>query len=335
MRIERISFVDVNWTELDSFEDRTIYQTKAWLEFLVNTQRAEPVVGALIDGATTVGFFTGAVVRKFGMRFLGSPFPGWTTSYMGFNLLPEVSRKKALDALTDFAFRQLRCIHVEIMDRRMRETDAEEVGYIVGKLPGYELDLTKAEDCIFADMKSSCRRAIRRADKNGVTIEEASDRTFIEDYYSQLEDVFAKQTLVPTYKKERVQALFEHLHPSGNLLLLRAMDQNRRCVATGIFPAFNDTAYFWGGASWRASQILRPNEAIHWYAIRYWKNRGILRYDMGGGGGYKEKYGGMKISIPWVRKSKYEFFANQRQRVKKLYRFAQERAGRKKVNNAT
>ena len=39
----------------------------------------------------------------------------------------------------------------------------------------------------------------------------------------------------------------------------------------GTFLGFNKIAEFWGNASFRASQILRPNEAIHWYAMRYWK----------------------------------------------------------------
>lgn len=328
MKFERIPFDEVDWQALDAFEDRTIYQTKIWLEFLARSQSAEPVIAALRDGTTNVGYFTGAIVRKFGLRLLGSPFPGWTTDYMGFNLWPGVPRKKALDALSYFAFRQLKCIHVEIMDRWMQETDAQEVGYIVGKLPGYQVDLSKGEDYIFANMDGSCRTAIRKADKSGVTIEEASDPGFVEDYYSQLEEVFAKHRLVPTYDRERVRALLEHVYPSGNLLLLRARDQDGRCIATGIFPAFNVTAYYWGGASWRANQRLRPNEAIQWYAMRYWKARGMLHYDMGGGGKYKEKYGGVGISIPWVRKSKYKFLVNQRQRVKKLYRFAQETAGR-------
>ena len=63
--------------------------------------------------------------------------------------------------------------------------------------------------------------------------------------------------------------------------------------------------YFWGAASWRKYQILRPNEAIQWFAILYWKAKGIAKYDMGGGGAYKRKYGGYDIAVPWGRKSKY------------------------------
>ena len=39
--------------------------------------------------------------------------------------------------------------------------------------------------------------------------------------------------------------------------------------------------------------------------MRYWKERGISRYDMGGPREYKRKYGGEEIYVPWLRRSKY------------------------------
>jgi CelD/BcsL family acetyltransferase involved in cellulose biosynthesis len=152
-------------------------------------------------------------------------------------------------------------------------------------------------------MTSACRRAIRKSEKSGVTIEIADDDGFACAFYEQLREVFLRQGLVPTYGIERVQTLIRHLQPTGMLLLLRARDADGRCVATGIFPAFNDMMFFWGCASFREHQHLRPNEALHWHAIRYWKQRGVTRYDLGGHMDYKEKYGGVEVSIPGFRRS--------------------------------
>ncbi len=306
---------------LELFKDHTIFQTFQWLQFISSTQNAEPIVAVLKDGNQTVGRFTGLIVRKYGLRILGSPFAGWTTSYMGFNLKPFVSRIDAFLALEDFAFSDLKCAHFEVMDRHLSVEDAQRLGHPYSVHPGFEIDLTKDEDELFSGMKPACRRCIRKATKSGVEIEEAKDLSFVDDYYAQLLDVFAKQKLVPTYSKERVQALVEHLLPTGRLLLLRARNVEGTCIATGIFPATENTMYFWGGASWRPYQILRPNEAIQWFAMRYWKARGVTRYDMGGGGGYKRKYGGNKIGVPWVRKSKFQIHGYLRNRAKNLSRF--------------
>ena len=135
--------------------------------------------------------------------------------------------------------------------------------------------------------------------------EEARDIGFADEYYEQLQEVFQKQSLVPTYGRDRVRALIGCLDGTNELLLLRARDAQGRCIATGIFLGMNETMYFWGGASRQALQASRPNEAIHCYAMRYWKHRGMCRYDMGGGGEYKRKYGGYDITVPWLQKSKH------------------------------
>jgi lipid II:glycine glycyltransferase (peptidoglycan interpeptide bridge formation enzyme) len=176
-------------------------------------------------------------------------------------------------------------------------------------------------------MSRSCRWSIRKAATNGLKIEEASGLNFADEYYAQLVDVFAKQSLVPTYDANRVRKLIQHLHPTGMLLLLRARDAAGRCIATGIFPAMNQVMYFWGGASWREQQHLRPNEAIQWYAMQYWKKRGIQLYDMIGMRDYKKKYGGREIFVPWIRKSKYPVFGQLRNCAEKLVSIRQKCVG--------
>ncbi|MPY95989.1 MAG: GNAT family N-acetyltransferase, partial [Acidimicrobiia bacterium] len=128
---------------------------------------------------------------------------------------------------------------------------------------------------------------------------------FARDFHEQLCDVFAKQQLVPTYGLERVEKLVEHIGPTGQLLCLRARDADGRCIATGVYPAFGDFAFFWGNASERSYQHLRPNEAINWYAMRHWKARGIRHFDWGGGGDYKAKYGGRYFEVPLVFGARY------------------------------
>jgi hypothetical protein len=177
-------------------------------------------------------------------------------------------------------------------------------------------------------MTSACRRCIRKAEKIGVTIEEANDLEFAGEYYAQLKDVFAKQSLAPPYTEERVIELIRHLQPTGRLLLLRARDAEGRCIATGIFPAMNGTMYFWGGASWRAHQILRPNEYLMWYAMRFWKARGIEWCDLGGGAEYKRKYGVRETPVPFFRASRFRALSHARQLAKKGVRLRQAAAGR-------
>jgi Acetyltransferase (GNAT) domain len=319
LKLERLELDRVDWPTLDAFPDRLLFQTREWLDFVRRTQDAEPVVAALRDDERSiVGYFTGLVVRRFGVRILGSPFPGWTTSYMGFNLEDGVDRSEAAETLVPFAFHQLHCLHLELKDRYLQPEDLEGRGFEQSPSVTFEVDLRPPEEEIFGRMTSACRRAIRKSEKEGVVVEEASGEEFADEYYAQLEEVFARQSAVPTYDVSRIRELIRTIQPTGRLLLLRARSAEGKPIATGIFPALNPTAYFWGGASWREHQIVRPNEAIFWYAMRYWKARGISVLDMGGGGDYKRKYGPVELNIPHFRKSRLRGLGTLRELARRM-----------------
>ncbi|HKB09020.1 MAG TPA: GNAT family N-acetyltransferase [Vicinamibacterales bacterium] len=326
VQIRRLEPDEVQWQALDGFTDRVVFQTREWLTFIAESQRATPVVAEIRDDGAVAGYFSGLVVRKFGVRILGSSFPGWTTPYIGFNLAPGYPRAPLLDPLTRWAFRQLKCLHVEVSDRRFQPEDGR--GLDRTAYETYKSDLTRSEDDLFKGMESACRRCIRKAEKCGVTVEEAHDLAFADEYYEQLKDVFAKQGKVPTYPVERVRLLLEHMLPTGRLLAVRARSPEGKCIATGLYPGMNDTAFFWGNASWRSEQHWRPNEYLHWYALRYWKERGVKLFDWGGGGAYKEKYGVEPYVVPWFYKSKYRLLTTVRNEARALYYRSQRLVGR-------
>jgi hypothetical protein len=90
----------------------------------------------------------------------------------------------------------------------------------------------------------------------------------------------------------------------------------------------NGVMYFWGGASWRAYQGWRPNEALQWEAMKIGKRKGLRTYDMGGGGEYKRKYGGSEIEVPWFRKSKYPWLRYLRELAEHGHSVRQQCFGR-------
>lgn len=308
IHLERVAAPAVPWSELDAAPDRTVAQTRAWLDFLVETQDAEPVVARVLDGPDQVGWFTGAVVRRLGLRILGAPLRGWTTAAMGFNLAGEVDRPAAVEALARFAFGPLGCIHLEVADRHLTASDRMPAGFHVGHLPGWELDLDRDDDTLLAAMKPNGRRDVRRALRNGITVEQVDPVDpggFVAEYYAQVSTAFAKRGRTPTYPAERVAALLRHLGPTGHLVVLRARTPDGQPAATGIFPGLpGGTAEFWMGASDRTHQHLLPNEALMWTALRTWRDLGARRFNFGGGGTYKAKYGGEPHVLPQLRRSR-------------------------------
>ncbi|HET6529601.1 MAG TPA: GNAT family N-acetyltransferase [Actinoplanes sp.] len=317
------------WADRAAYPDRLIFHTPHWLRFVAESQRAEPVLATVADGNTTVGHFTGLLTKRYGLRILGSPMAGWTTSYLGFLLDPSVHRRSALEVLPSFACGELGCAHLELRDRGLTEADLGGLGLRWAAAPTAVIDLTPDEDALFGAMSSACRRNIRKAEKSGVVIEEVTDDpAFADEFYDQLRDVFAKQNLVPTYSVERVRSLIRHLAPAGHLLLLRARDPDGRCIATAVLPWYHRTMYFWGGASYRPDQHLRPNEALIWYALRYARAHGLTEFDFVGGNAYKAKYGTTEVPVPWARRSRSPLVAGLRDAAKEGYALKQRAMAR-------
>ncbi|MFN7149502.1 MAG: GNAT family N-acetyltransferase [Microthrixaceae bacterium] len=335
MATERVRLVaqplaEVPWTQLEARPGRSVFASRAWLDFLVASQGARPVVAHLLVDGEACGWFTGAVVRRLGLKVLGSPLRGWTTSWMGFDLDREVPADALLGAARRLAFSELGCVHLELMDRAVVAPDPLPRGFRVDRLPGWELRIDRDDDRLLEAMRPNGRRDVRRALRNGIVVEEvdpAAEPGFAAEYYAQVRTAFAKRGVSPTYPQRRVEQMIEHLQPTGGLVLLRARTEDGRPAATGIFPGTpGGTAVFWMGASDPELQSSLPNEALMWQALRTWRDRGAVRFDFGGGGAYKRKYGGTPVEVPWFRVSRPAALEHGREALRRAARVARRRS---------
>jgi hypothetical protein len=321
LKLHQVSPTPEWWSRLEQFPDRLTFHTAEWIRFIADTQRATPVFAEVRDGSSLVGCFHSLVIRRFGLKILASPFPGWTTEYMGFNLHPGVPRWLALQALEPFAFRDLGCVYFEVADRLFTAADGEHVDFERRVSSSYENNLAIQEEKIFSGMVSSCRTCIRKAERCGVTIQEAEGNdAFASEYYEQLKEVFQKQCLLPTYSLETVRKLIHHLYPTGNLALFRARDAEGKSIATGIYHGINKYAQLWGTASLQEYLHLRPNQLLHWHALRYWRSRGVECFNWGGDGDYKAKYGCRKINVIRFSKSRIPLLSKLRDQAESVIR---------------
>jgi hypothetical protein len=298
------------------------------MQFVARAQQAEPVVAALLDKDNTVGYFSGLMINRLGLRILGSPFPGWTTQSMGFTLTGAVTRRDAAAALPAFAFRSLGCVHLEAVDRQLDETDLEGLGFKSSTWHSYELRLGADEEML-RGFTGTRRRAIQKAARVGVVVEQATGVNFADEYHEQMREVFAHKSLAPNYGVQRVRDLIAALEPTGQLLLLRAFSPDGVCIATMISPAFGGTAYFWGGASIKKYQVLNPNEALVWHALQYWRDRGMSHFDFGGVNDYKRRYGGTQVSMVEFRRSRLKGIAAMRDVGRKAVTLHQIQQGKR------
>jgi CelD/BcsL family acetyltransferase involved in cellulose biosynthesis len=326
--LERMSYDPVAWDAiLEQWPEAEVFHGSAWLAFLAASQGAEPVVAVVRAGGRPVGYFVGAIVRRFGLRILGSPLKGWGTPCMGFLLDDGVDRPAAATALLPFAFRQLGCVHVELVDRRLTGEQMAGSGYHLETPPTYIVDLRGSEEELFGRMHAKTRQYVRKGVRDGLRAEVAKGPEFADEYYGQLRDVFTRQGLTPSYGIERVRQLVRILQPTGQLLLLRITSPDGRAVATGVSVGRGETAFSWGAASYRADSALHPSQLLWWEAIRYWRARGLARYDLGGAGEYKKSYGGVPTREYRFHRSRYPVLRYGRAALRRLVRARQRVRG--------
>ena len=338
MEFHRLAAAEIDWPALDVFEDRIFSQRRPWLEFIKSFVNGDIVVAELRDLGTTLGYFTGIRSRVYGIPVLGSPFRGWLTHDIGFNLAADVPRGDVLEALERFAFKRLGCLQLEVADRHLATDAGTGLGFQLRLRPSHLSDLTGSEATLCARLSSSTRWSIRQAERNGLRVEIAGPAGFADEYYRQFTELCARQGRRPPYPIERVRRLIELCHGSGGLLLARVRHPDGRSIATGIYLGFNKVSHFWGNGSLGADQRLRPNEALHWFAMRYWKQRGMAVHDWGGADAYKEKYGCTVRVTPLFRKSRYRLLERARTTVltlRALPRRLRQRGYQPKIQEAS
>ncbi|HEY4752287.1 MAG TPA: GNAT family N-acetyltransferase, partial [Candidatus Limnocylindrales bacterium] len=309
--------------------DAEIYHDPEWLAFLRESQGAEIVTAAVLANGQPVGYFVGGIVRRYGLRMLGSPMTGWGTPRLGFLLEPGADRRAAAEALLQFAFQDLGCVHVELGDAGLAGDALAGAGYGMEGGRTFLLDLARSEQEILEGMHERTRRYVRSGPGKGLVVEQARGEDFAAEFHAQLTQVFARQGLAPTYDEERVRQLIRHLEPSDKVLLLRVLDASGTCMATSISIGSHTREILWGAASLRAYSSVHPNEVLHWAAIRHWRSRGFVLFDFGGGGEYKAKYGGVETSSHRYVAYRYSLLRHGRAAVRGLVRRRQMAAGRR------
>lgn len=302
--------------------NKSLFTTLEWIAYLSEDIKGKPCILRITDdNDQLVGYFTAMLVKKFGIQIAGSPFTGWSTVYMGFDVLDGVNRLDLIPYVKDFLFKYKHVLFIQIVDRNITVEDASAAGYHTEVANTLGLEVDKTDEELFKVFKTDCRNFIRQFERRGAVYERAEPNdAFAAEYYEQLKDVFAKQGLVPTYGVDKVRHILSYLKDGETVLCQRVRNpETNESIATSIFLAFNGTFYFWGGASYRSGQHYRPNEYMLWRAIRFWRDKGYKNFDMVGVRDYKRKFGSHEVQYASILIAKYPVLIKLRKCAKNLF----------------
>ena len=270
-----------------------IFQTPEIAEVYKRTKNYEPISLAVIDESGEMLAILLAVVRyemsgilgTFSARSIIQGGPLFVEDERGADALKElmkgydkIARKKAL--------------YTEI--RNMCDTSA--IGDIFSKM-GYEyedhlnflVDLTKPKEELWSNLSKSKRRFIKKARKEGVTVEEIKNRELISSFYDLLQRTY-KNAKIPLADISLFESAFDILTAKNELKLFMAKyeDEYIGGIMCLIYKGVITEWYVTGS---RAHSKLYPSEMVTWHPIEWGSENGYHTFDFLGAGKPDEEYG--------------------------------------------
>lgn len=141
------------------------------------------------------------------------------------------------------------------------------------------VDLAQPEEQMLARMRSSTRQNIRKGERAG-TVVRKGDRQDLAAVGELLEATAARQGFVAA-DEEYLAVLFDELDPLGQCALFIA-EADGLPVATILLVAFAGRVVYKRGGWSGTHGEWRPNESLHWAAMRWAKEQGFREYDLDG-----------------------------------------------------
>ncbi len=223
------------------------------------------------------------------------PKTPWTIGYFPKGDFPD---KKMVEALKKIGKRE-KCIFIQLEPNIVAienlKFKIENLGLQSSAHPlftkyTFQLDLTKSEEELLANMYPKTRYNIRVAQKHGVqVIEDNSDKAFKE--YLRLTQETTKRQAFYAHTQKYHELMWQTLKPAtkdqkpiidkltAHLLLAK---YKNKTLAAWILFVFKNTLYYPYGASSTENKETMASNLIMWEAIKYGKKIGLKKFDMWG-----------------------------------------------------
>jgi CelD/BcsL family acetyltransferase involved in cellulose biosynthesis len=278
---------DDRWRLLVETRRSDVFHSPAWIAVLRDTYGFDLRGRVLSEGGRVVAGLAYALIDDvFGRRRVSLPFSDFCD--------PLVDHQAHWDALTDdlldervpFSFKPL-FDDVAHRDPRLAER---------GRVKWHRADVVRDVDAMWNDLHASARRAVRKAEKAGITVRAAQDlgdmRKFFELHLRTRKQKYSLLAQPWPFFEAIWMAFMEQ--DQGHLLVAEV---DGRPIAGVVYLRWKDTFYYKFNASEAGALDLRPNDLIMWHGLSLahragasWVDFGVSDLDQEGLIRYKQKY---------------------------------------------
>ena len=252
--------------------DASCFHTSAWAKVLHQTYNHRPFYLQFSRGRRLAALIPLMEVR--------SPFTGRRGVCLPFSdaCEPLVFDPEAIDLVRD---RLLYFVHerdwkyVEIRGCKSFPLASSSTA----KFFGHRLDLHTGVEELVSRFASPVRRAIRKAERNGVGAEIVRNRQAVTDFY-RLHVQTRRRHGLPPQPASFFANIYEHIIKPGLGFVVLAQ-QRSRSIAAAIFFRFGKNALYKYGASDKKFQEFRPNNLVMWQGIQFLARNGAENLHFG------------------------------------------------------
>ena len=281
MRVEDITDKQ-QWDDfVTSHEEANFLHSWQWGEF--HLSRGKTVVRrGVFDGDKLIGVYEGEVETARRGRHIavaGGPIVDWTDKPVVEALVADMREQG----------RKYHCAFVRVRPQ-LEKTDESmrlfrELGlhaapmYLSVELAGV-LDLEKSEDELLKNMRQRLRRTLRKAEKNGITIEKSTDPARMKEFYDIQLQTAGRHHFI-AFSEDFLTKQFAAFAEDNSAVLYTAR-YNGEVLAQNFMIFYGNEASYHYGVSTELGTKLSGAPLLHMQAMRDARERGIKRYNFWG-----------------------------------------------------
>lgn len=291
---------DTTWSSfLDSQPESSIFQSPALNRVYEKTVGFRPFVVAAESQAEIRALVSGAIVSYSKGRL--APLASRAV-VIGGPLGEKSSFPAVLEALDRLAGKSALCTQIRNLRELSDRSVFEPLGYQWEDHLNYIIDLDQSEESLWRGMSKARRKAIERADRNGLNLIELNHE-HLGSVYDLLRETYSRAA-VPLADCSLFENAMEVLGPSGQLWAVAALQGDTPCAARFVLR-WKRTLFDWYAGSSDLGRTSHADEWLVWQVLRRGIQQGCVEFDFGGGGppgsGYgpgefKRRFGGTSIN---------------------------------------
>jgi hypothetical protein len=270
------------WTEWDAFVEShpwgSLYHTSAWMRFLESTFSHIAGQVAVLRNAESHRIVAGIPICMVRSRFLGTRCISIPYGMTCDPLIDSADQGSLLFENLKLELAAVHSCHLEIKTHHLPEIFSPRDFAASSNDLCHSLAIDEPEDTLWARFSKGNKWSIRKAQKNGITLQESDERNPLDRFYN-LHRALRKRLRLPPFKMAFFDNLRRHMGSSRCSILFAL--QGNKDIASVLAIRFRDTMMWEYSGDSEIGRAVGANNLLIWAAIKHARALGCKQFCLG------------------------------------------------------